>query len=277
MTARIALAALFVVPAAMAYPWPSVADRWLLGIAVVAGLVLFAWWRGSFVTTLVGRRLAMWRRRNRTTGVHKSSAYTTVLLQVDGPELLPLPLIAGYLDRYGVRCDKIRVTRRHLNGARTTWVGLTIGAVDNLTALRARSPRIPLRDTAEVVGRRLADHLRESGWSVALIDDTETPVRDGAKESWRGLRDAAGFVAAYRVPVEDGFDKVWAAPSSETWSALEITGTAADLRTTAACAIRTDDKPLVIAGVTPLNGRHLPALEALSPSSVRRLEALTGT
>ena len=277
MTARIALAALFVVPAAMAYPWPSIADRWLLGAAVVMVLVLFAWWRGSFVTTLVGRRLAMWHRRNQSTGAHQSSAYTTVLLEVEGPELLPLPLIAGYLDRYGIRCDKIRVTRRDFNGARTTWVGLTLGAVDNLTALRARSPRIPLRDTAEVVGRRLADHLRETGWSVTLVDDIDTPARHDAKETWRGLRDAAGFVAAYRVPVEDGFDQVWAVPSSETWSALEITGTAADLRTTAACAIRTDDKPVTISGVTPLNGRHRLVLEALSPLSVQRLEALTGT
>jgi hypothetical protein len=67
-----------------------------------------------------------------------------------------LPLIAGYLDRYGVRCDKIRITSRDLDGLRTTWIGMTLGAVENLAALRARSPRIPLRDTAEVAGRRTA-------------------------------------------------------------------------------------------------------------------------
>ena len=60
MTARIALALLFIVPAAMAYPWPSPADRWLLGIAVVAVLVLFAWWRGLFFTTMVGRGWRCW-------------------------------------------------------------------------------------------------------------------------------------------------------------------------------------------------------------------------
>ena len=161
---------------------------------------------------------------------------------------MPLPLIARYLDRYGVRCDKIRVTSRDVNGVRTRWIGLTLGAVGNLAALRARSPRIPLRDTAEV-----------------------------AKETWRGLRDASGCVVAYRIPVEKGFDEVWAVPSPETWTALEITGTAADLRVAAACAIRTQDKPVSIAGATPLNGRHRPALDALSPLSAQRIGALTGT
>jgi hypothetical protein len=67
---------------------------------------------------------------------------------------------------------------------------------------------------------------------------------------------------------------VWVAPSSEIWTALEITGTAAD---SAACAIRTNDKPVTIAGATPLNGRHRPVLDAISPLSVQRLAAVTGT
>jgi type VII secretion protein EccE len=141
----------------------------------------------------------------------------------------------------------------------------------------ARSPRIPLRDTAEVFGRRLADDLRETGWNVTLVDTADAPVRLDAKETWRGLRDASGYVAAYRVAAQDGFEQVWAQPSSETWTALEITGTATDLRVAAACAIRTDDKPGAIAGMTPLNGRHRHALDALSPLSAQRLDALTGT
>ena len=267
MTARIALAALFVVPAGMAYPWPSTADRWLLGIAVVAVLVLFAWWRGSFVTTIIGRRLAMWRRRNRKNGTHQSSEYTTVLLRVE-PDELPLPLLAGYLDRYGIRCDKIRITSRNASGRRTTWVGITLGAADNLAALRARSTRIPLRDTAEVVGRRLADDLRQAGWDVTLVDTADAPSRPDAKENWRGLHDTAGYVAAYRVA---SLDDVASLPSSEIWMALEITGTATDLRVDRACAIRTADKPVPIVGATPLNGRHRPALDALNPLSVDRL------
>ena len=58
MTARITLALLFIIPAAMAYPWPSTRDRWVLGVAIVAVVVLFAWWRGLFLTTMVGRRVA---------------------------------------------------------------------------------------------------------------------------------------------------------------------------------------------------------------------------
>jgi type VII secretion protein EccE len=267
MTARMALAALFIVPAAMAYPWLSAADRWLLGIAVVAVLVLFAWWRGSFVTTMLGRRLAMVLRRNRTNGAHQSSEYTTVLLRVE-PDGLPLPLIAGYLDRYGIRCDKIRITSRNLSGLRTTWLGITLGAADNLAALRARSARIPLRDTAEVVGRRLANHLRESGWDVTPVDTADVPARPDAKETWRGLRDGSGYVAAYRVASLDDLPEL---PSSEIWMALEITGTASDLRVNRACAIRTDHKPLSIAGAKPLNGQHRAALDALNPLSVDRL------
>ncbi|HZN82430.1 MAG TPA: type VII secretion protein EccE, partial [Mycobacterium sp.] len=153
MTVRIALASLFIVPAAMAYRWPSTADRWLLGGAVVAVLVLFAGWRGLFFTTMVWRRLAIWSRRYRTDGLHHSPVdYSTVVLRIDPsePVALPLRLIAGYLDRYGIRCDKIRVTSRDLDGLRTTWISLTLRAVDNLTALRARSARIPLRETTDV-------------------------------------------------------------------------------------------------------------------------------
>ena len=190
-----------------------------------------------------------------------------------------MPLIAGYLDRYGVRCDKIRITSRDLDGLRTTWIGMTLGAVENLAALRARSPRIPLRDTAEVAGRRLADHLRETGWNVAAVDTTDAPARADAKETWRGLRDASGYVAAYRIAVGDALAEVWALPSSETWTALEITGTGACRDIAAVCAIRTAERPAAnapIGALTSLRGRHRPVLDALSPLSVRRLDVAPG-
>ena len=57
MTIRIALALLFIVPAAMAYPWDSDIDWWILGIAIGVTLIVFAWWRGLFVTNMIGRRL----------------------------------------------------------------------------------------------------------------------------------------------------------------------------------------------------------------------------
>ncbi len=282
MTVRIALALLFIVPAAMAYPWPSTTDRWLLGVAVVAVVVLFAWWRGVFFTTMVGRRLAMVGRRNRTEGLHHSSADATMLLRVDpsAPVVLPLQLVAGYLDRYGIRCDKVRVTSRDTADDRTTWIGLTLRAVDNLAALRARSPRIPLRDTAEVAARRLADHLRENGWNVAIVDTAVPPTDSSAKETWNGMRDGSGYVCAYRVAVDDRLQEILAAvsalPSPETWTTLEITGTADDPAVAVVCTIRSDDKPgatASVAGLSLLRGRQRPAIEALNPLSVQRLDA----
>ena len=70
------------------------------------------------------------------------------------------------------------------------------------------------------------------------------------------------------MAIGDALAQVWALPSSEIWTALEITGTATDLRVAVACAIRSDDKPEAIAGGTPLNGRHRAALDALSLLSV---------
>jgi type VII secretion protein EccE len=101
-----------------------------------------------------------------------------------------------------------------------------------------------LRDTAEVVGRRLADHLREEGRDVKLVDPADAPAPPDAKETWRGLHDATGYVAAYRVA---SLDDVASLPLSEIWMALEITGSARDLHVDRAWAIRTDDKPGPIA------------------------------
>jgi type VII secretion protein EccE len=277
------LALLFIVPAAMAYPWSSTIDWWLLGSAAAAVVILFAWWRGLFLTTMVGRRLAMWGRRNRTEGLHHSSAdMATVLLRIDSSErtVLPLRLIAGYLDRYGIRCDKVRITSRDTADTRTTWIGLTLGAADNLAALRARSPQMPLRDTAEVAARRLADHLREIGWDAAIVDTAVPPTDSSAKETWRGMRDDSGYVAAYRVAVGDRLPEtlaeVWALPSPETWTALEITTTGTDPAITVVCAVRSQDKPGAagpVPGLTLLRGRQRPVIDALNPLSVDRLEA----
>jgi type VII secretion protein EccE len=105
VTIRIALALLFIVPAAMAYPWQSDIDWWLLGIAIGVTLVVFAWWRGLFVTTMIGRRLAVFRR-NHSKPKPQASDDVTVVLRVEDPDGvgLSLPLVAGYLQRFGVRC-----------------------------------------------------------------------------------------------------------------------------------------------------------------------------
>lgn len=282
MIIRLTLALLFVIPAALAYPWQSTADRWLLGVAVAVVVVAFAWWRGLFVTTMVARRIAMLRRRNHVGGSHQSSEFATAVLRVEPRDQtdLPLGLIAGYIDRYGIDFDKVRVTSRDVGGARTTWVGLTLGAADNLSALAARSSRMPLQDTVEVAARRLADHLRETGWDVSTDDAAATPVPEQAKETWRGFSDGRGYLAAYRIRVDEQLADTLAALSTsdddETWTALEFTGSRAHPEVAAACAIRTAERPgsrAPLTGLTPERGEHRPALAALATDSDRRLSA----
>ena len=279
MIVRLSLALLVGIPAALAYPWESVSDRWLLGIAVGVIIVVFAWWRGHFVTTLIARRIAMWRRRGgRGEGLHHSSEYTTVTLEVAGEQRLPLELIVGYLQRYGLVFDKVRVTARDCGGARTTWVGLTLGAADNVAALSARSPRIPLQDTAEVAARRLADHLRESGWHVTGADTVEPLAAAQAKETWRGIADERGFLAVYRITVDealtDTLSAIWSLDSTETWMVLEFSGSRDVPALVAACVLRTAERPSARAplpGLTAENGRHGVVAAALSPTSDHRL------
>jgi type VII secretion protein EccE len=293
-TGRATLVLLAVVAAGMAYPGQTARERWVLGVAVAAAVMLLAWWRGLFFTTMVRRRLAM-LRRNHMRGPDRRSGVdvrTTALLRIINPpegepDLLPLPLIARYLDRYGIRADSVRVTSRETgcdNGVpqRDTWIGLTLSAADNLVALRARSSDIPLHKTAEVAVRRLADHLREIGWSAGLVepDDVPTLFARPARETWRGVGDASGdYVAAYRVKSDetllDTLAVIRSYPARETWTALEIAGTEAGRTLAVGCAFRTNAHPAAgapISGLTPQSGNHRPALVALDPTSTERLD-----
>jgi type VII secretion protein EccE len=292
-TGRITLAALAVVAGAMGFPWHSARERWVLGIAIVIAITVLARWRGLPVTTILGRRLAM-RRQSRGARSAVQSATdvrTTALLRVTPPEssldALPLPLIASYADRYGLRADAVRVTSRDFasdTGARQreTWIGLTLSAADNLAALQARSPQIPLHETAEVAARRLADHLRESGWTAAIAEPDDIPglyVRS-ARETWGGIEQGSeDYVAAYQVKADTALPNtlaaIWSYPVRETWTAVEITG-AGDQQTLAvACAIRTDAPPAAggpLPGLISQSGSHRPALTALHPLSTQRLD-----
>jgi type VII secretion protein EccE len=287
---RITLALLAVVPAVLAYPWRSSRDYWVLGIAVAVVILLFGWWRGLYFTTILRRRLAITGRRK---PVPESSSGTksTVLLQVGPPasdsDVLPLSLIAGYLNRYGVRADAIRITTRDSASGTETWVGLTVSAADNLEALQARSSRIPLHETAQVVARRLADHLREIGWeaNLAAVEDVPRLFAPDARETWRALQQGSSdYVAAYRVNTDEAFPETLNAIRShaavETWTALEIAGSGdSGVHTVAvASAFRTDAEPGTAApvpGLTPQRGNQRPALTALDPSSTQRLDGHT--
>ena len=297
-TGRITLVALAVVAAAMGFPWHSARERWVLGIGIVVAVTLLARWRGLPVTTILRRRLAMRRPSSgaRLAAESANDVRTTAVLRVSppesGPDALPLPLIASYADRYGLRADAIRVTSRDFatdTGAREreTWIGLTLSAADNLAALQARSPEIPLHETAEVAARRLADHLRESGWTAAIAEPDDIPglYARSARETWRGIEQgSADYVAAYQVKADTALPNtlaaVWSYPVRETWTALEITG-AGDRQTLAvACAFHTDAPPAAsgpLPGLIAQSGSHRLALTALHPASTQRLDGHAAT
>ncbi|MEN4396326.1 type VII secretion protein EccE [Mycolicibacterium senegalense] len=281
MTARLALASLFIVAAVLARPWQTNTERWVLGVSVAAAVLLLAWWGGMFLTTRVARHLGVIRRNLARKQPEAPVDSETVVLRVDPAEPAQLPVVISYLDRYGIRCDKVRVTHRDAGGTRRSWISLTVAATDNLDALRARSSRIPLRDTTEIVGRRLRDHLQEQGWTVTLVDGVDSPLPDPGKETWRGVKDDSGYVAAYRVNVTDKLEAVLAGigalPAQETWTALEFTGPPAQPQLTVGAALRTADRPArraPLAGLKPAGGRHRPALAALNPLSSQRLDGI---
>ncbi len=275
MTTRLALALLFIVPAAMAYPYETPTQRWVLGVAVGVVIVLFAWWGGDFATAKLARRWSIWRGNRAGAETGQSGDTATVVLRLDHPDAdeLPVSLIAGYTERYGLRCDKVRITTRDRAGERRTWVSLTLDAIQNLSALQARSAHIPLRETADIVGRRLADHLRESGWTVSILEVVPRPVSAEAKENWRALADESGFLTVYRIPAESVptvLDAVWAHPSEEIWTAVEFgAGTV-----TAVAALRTAEQPgadAPVGGLITLGGRQRHVLSSLDPLSAQRL------
>jgi type VII secretion protein EccE len=282
MTGRIMVALLVIVPAAMAYPWDTTVDWWLLGIAAVVVIVVFAWWRGTFLTTMLRRRLALLRRRDEPRHLVQHSdtdAATTVVLRVSSDSELPLTTLAGYLDRYGVRCDAVRVTHRDSPSGRSTWVGLTMSAAANLSALQARSTDIPLRETAEVTLRRLADHLRELGYPASTVDvDVPDLVGPESRERWCAIQDGSqGYLTCYSVPVDDRLAdtlaEIRAVDAAEVWTALELTGDPVRPDVAAVCAIRTEERPdsPPVAALQPLRGRQRVMLAALHPESVRPL------
>ncbi|MGH3957842.1 type VII secretion protein EccE [Mycobacterium sp.] len=287
-TGRLIVVLLAVVVAAVAYPWQSVRERWVLGIAVAVVIVLLAWWRGLFVTTILRRRVAIMRRNRRRRPARESGidVRTTALLHIAPPEtesdLLPLPLIAQYLDRYGIHAYALRVTSRAVESEveRQTWIGLTVSALDNLPALRARAPRIPLHETAEVAVRRLADHLRETGRAASVVGPDDLPQLRPARETWRAIRDEADdYLAAYRVKVDTALSETLAAiesyPARATWTVLEIADDGTGQTVAVGCAFRTAAKPRSggpLAGLAPHSGNHRPALMTLHPLSTQRLD-----
>ncbi|WP_167107472.1 type VII secretion protein EccE [Mycobacterium sp. DL592] len=272
---RLTVAVVAVMSAAFAYPWASSTDRWVLACAAVLTLTVLAWWRGCFVTTILGQRarIALQPRSIRIPTVHESvtdlDAVTTVLLRVDGgTREPPTEMLAGYLNRFGLQCDSIRITTRLAGDDRRMWIGLRFSAAANLAALQARSTRIPLRATARNAARRLVEHLDDRGWTAHLVEPDQVPemLAADAREGWRSVRDARGFLTAY-----GNAEPTVGSEATECWSVVEITGTRADPRISTGIAIRTEDPPHPLPGQAALTGRQASALAALHPLSSTRL------
>jgi type VII secretion protein EccE len=260
----------------MTYPWHTTPQKWILGIAVAVALLLFTWWRGMFLTTMVARRFAVWRR-NRSGAATAPAGQVTVVLEADGLFYGTLPLIASYVDRYGVRCESVRVTERQLDGTRSAWVSVTVAAAANLAALQARSSDLPLADTAQKVARRLADQLREAGVPVAVVDAAPALIASDARETWRAVRDGDGYLTAYGLPADQRLPECLTALSSTTelWTVLEFSPGAT---ISAACAIRTVNAPAAaaVSGLARESGRQGQLLAAMAPASTGGLGTRTG-
>jgi type VII secretion protein EccE len=291
-TGRITLVLFAIAAAAIAVPWHSAREHWVLGIAIFAVIVLLARWRGLPVTTILHRRLAILRpnRSARRDDESVTDVRTTALLRVSPPlagaDALPLPLIAGYAERYGLRAEAIRVTSRDSTSEvgtreRETWIGVTLSAADNLAALQARSAQIPLHETAEVAARRLADHLRECGWTAVLAapDDVPAPYSRSGRETWSGINQGSSdYVAAYGVKVDTALPNtlaaIWSYPVREVWTAVEVAGGGAHQTVAVGCAFRTDARPAAngpLPGLISKAGIQRAALTALDPLSTQRL------
>ncbi|PQM50768.1 type VII secretion protein EccE [Mycolicibacter virginiensis] len=288
--ARIALVLLAVVPAVMASPWETTAQRWALAVGIIVTILLLGWWRGLHFTTIARRRLSMLRSRG---GAHTdrrdaAGARATAALRITASaagNAVPLSLIASYLNRYGLRADAVRITSRAGAGATDTWIGVTYAAAPNLAALQARSASIPLQRTVDIAVRRLADHLREIGWDTAIVADDEIPslIDAGAREAWRSVVDGTGdHVAAYQVGIDaalsDTISRIQAVNANETWTVLEVAEADGQQTVAAACALRTGSAPdggAPLAGLLPQQGNHRNALLGLHPLSGVRLDGHT--
>jgi type VII secretion protein EccE len=290
-------------------PWRP-ASGWVVGVAACAAVLVLASWGGAHVTTILRRRFALFSRKRlvqkgaaaeAAEDPQRTAARAAALIRVPAPagagtaNWLPLSLIAGYLDRYGVRCSAVRVAFRRVDADQEAWITLVVDAVENLVALRARSPHIQLHELAEATCRRLAAQLREEGFSPESGRDPQAEHADAAQhpgaaapspidglraddgaEDWNGVVIGEERVSAYSVLARGDLGallaEIAAYPARETWTVLEFTGQPADPDLTVACALRTKGiVELLPAGLRPRRGDHLPALAALAPTATTPL------
>lgn len=279
---RIATAAIAFVATVMTYPWHLDVERWVFAIVAALLVFLFGQWRGLYLTTILRRRLRLLLRGGAKGGMHQAvdqsggDVLATMTLQIIGGRgYLPLDLIAGYLDRFGIRVQAVRVTSCDVAAGRSTWIGLTMSAAANLLALQARSSNVPLLGVAEATLRRLADELREEGWTLTTSEaDAPKMLGSEVKEHWRAVADGRrGFVAAYGISeshLAETLDELWTGRFGDTCTAVEITKTGVS----AMCAIRTETMPAAVpprVGLYSQRGVQREVLARLDPASTKSL------
>jgi type VII secretion protein EccE len=123
----------------------------------------------------------------------------------------------------------------------------------------------------------LADHLRETGLDAVIVDGAESPIAGVGRETWGGVRDERGVVAAYGIPVDENLAQrlaeIWS-QATETWTTLEFGGTAAHPTVAAACALRSAEpvRGVPVSGLMALRGVQRPVLTAMEPCAVDGLD-----
>ncbi|MBI3693066.1 MAG: type VII secretion protein EccE, partial [Mycolicibacterium aromaticivorans] len=125
--------------------------------------------------------------------------------------------------------------------------------------------------------RRLAGHLYDSGWTATLVDADDVPalVAADARERWRSVTDARGYLTTYTVAdPQMVLGGVSTEGAQEVWTVVEMAGPSRRTDLRAGVAIRTDGPPATsspVPGLAGISGRQARALTALHPLSGVRL------
>jgi type VII secretion protein EccE len=287
-------------------PW------WQLALLTAAAVAALGWWRGQHWSSAVGRWLTMTMRNTRPArlvapadaGADTTAVRLTARLwpppaiparsgEPPPNTLVPIRLLASYLERYGIICRTLQLisqtttpplsalranTSAYLTGAtpqqRSTWLTLALHAADNIAALQTRG--IGVADLATVTLRHISEALREKGWTATRIDPdaatpTFQPLAAARREWWTAAQYADGFRAIYTIDhnhLSQTLAELPTIAAIQTWTALTLSRNKHGPPTgVAQCALLTRERPRLdppLPTLIPAAGRHLSAAATLS-------------
>jgi len=305
-----------------------------LAAAVVVGFI--GSWHGQHLSTGLRRWAPMiWRNRtdrgargaSEPAGTPAGDAlHARITLQLrphphalradgDRDDQLPWEFVTAWLDRYGIRVDRLTVCsitrtpppsslRSDVGAAltartpqhRRTWLSYTLSAESNVAALMARRTTVAAADgdtpqrpvLADVVARRMVAELRERGWLATLCNDTaQLPVFVPAaaqlrREVWSGTEYSDGFRAVYAVDpnrLHAVVDDLGSRPAKAVWSVLSLRSHPDGRSALSGCVglVTTTRPPLTpVPGLTGYHGVHRQAGEALGVGGLATHRRLAG-